>query len=298
MACTTANERQPPSKSHTHHKGNTNTMATFHSRGKSTRRSASAEIEPVSSASPQNPSRPIAEEWYSVEFLDDQIIRYRECHIDPYAVGDIWMVQGSERDLVVDTGSGIVPPGPMLEAVAGKPVWAVALNNYYDHAGGWHSFRERACHRLDAPYLESPNAKQAGVAVYLNQSTLWSLPWEGYRVEDFALTPAKPTRFVDDGDTFDLGNRVLEVLHVPGRSSGGLAIWEAATASLFTSDMLYDGDHGPAWPPNEPAKYCSSLRRMRQLPVQCVYPGHYGRMDGERMLEVIERQLAELEASL
>ena len=242
--------------------------------------------------------KPIADLWFSIEPRDNDIILLRESHIDPYAVGDIWLVRGSKRDLVVDTGSGIVSPAPLVEAVAGKPVTAVALNCYYDHAGGWHNFSDRACHPLDAPNLASPDADHAAVGEYLNNTTLWSLPWEGYRVEDFAMTPAKPTRLVEDGDSFDLGDRTLDVLHVPGRSPGGLAIWEAATGSLFTSDMLYDGDHGPAWPPDDPETYCSSLRRMRQLPVNCVYAGHYGTMDRRRMLEVIDEQLADIEQRL
>ncbi len=236
----------------------------------------------------------VAEIWYAIEAHDNDVIRFREDHIDSFAVGDIWLVRGRDRDLVVDTGSGIICPAPLVEAVAGKPVTAVALNCYFDHAGGWHSFSDRACHPHDAPDLEDPNGEDASVSNYLNDTTMWSLPWEGYEVESFAMTPAKPTRLVEDGDTFDLGNRTLEVLHVPGRSPGGLAIWEAATGSLFTSDMLYDGSHGLAWPPCDPAAYCSSLRRMHELPVGCVYPGHYGIMSRQRMLELIDEQLADL----
>lgn len=239
--------------------------------------------------------KPVAEFWYVVEAHDNAIIRFREAHIDSYAVGDIWLVRGRDRDLVVDTGSGIVSPAPLVEAVAGKPVIAVALNCYFDHAGGWHGFSARACHPLDAPPLAAPSEENATYNTYLNESTLWSLPWQGYRVEDYVLTGATPTRLVEDGDVFDLGDRSLEVLHMPGRSPGGLAIWEAATGSLFTSDMLYDGDHGPAWPPNDPCAYCTSLGRLRDLPVRHVYPGHYGPMDGGRMIDLIDEQLASLE---
>ena len=239
--------------------------------------------------------KPVAEVWYSIEPCDDRILRFRESHIDSYAVGDLWLVRGSERDLVVDTGSGIVPPAPLVEAVAGKPVTAVTLNASYDHAGGWHSFSDRACHPLDAPDLAAPDAENDAVNDFLNDETLWSLPWAGYRVKDYEMTGAVPTRLVEDGDNFDLGDRTLEVLHVPGRATGGLAIWEEKTGSLFTSDMLYDGNHGLSWPPDDPATYCASLRRMRRLPVKRVYPGHYGTMDRQRMIEVIDEQCADLE---
>ncbi len=238
---------------------------------------------------------PIAEVWFAIEALDDGIIRFREDHIDSYAVGDIWLVRGRDRDLAVDTGTGIVPPAPLVEAVAGKPVTAVALNCYYDHAGGWASFANRACHPLDAQELRAPTRESVGAGTYLNRTTLWALPHEHYDVDDYTMTPAEPTHLVDDGSQFDLGDRVLDVLHVPGRSPGGLAIWDGTSGTLFTSDMLYDGDHGPAWPPPEPAAYCVSLRRMRELPVKRVCPGHYGVMDRQHMLDVIDRQLADLE---
>ncbi len=239
--------------------------------------------------------KPVADLWFSIKACENNILLLRESHIDPYAVGDIWIVRGEDHDLVIDTGCGMVAPAPLVEAISAKPVTAVALNHSYDHAGGWHSFPDRACHPQDAIALGTFDVETAGVSDYLNDSTLWSLPCEGYRLADYSLTPAEPTRLVDEGDVFDLGNRRLQVMHVPGRSPGGLAIWDEATGSLFTSDMLYDGDHGLAWPPTDPIAYCASIRRFRQLPVKCVYAGHYGTIDRDRMIELIDEQIADLE---
>ena len=94
---------------------------------------------------------------------------------------------------------------------------------------------------------------------------------------------------------FDLGGRSLEVLDAPGREPGGIVLWEQATGSLFTSDMLYDGEHGLAWPPDNPAAYAATLERMRDLPVSRVCPGHYGAFGRDRMLALIDEQIADLE---
>lgn len=239
-------------------------------------------------------ARPVAETWFSVEACEHGILRFREHHIDPYAAGDFWLLRGRERALAVDTGCGIVSPVPLVAVIAAMPVSAVALNFYYDHAGGWAGFEDRACHPLDAPCLENPKAEAASVADYLNDDTLHALPWVGFELCSYAMEAAVPTRLVDDGDIFDLGERRLEVLHAPGREPGGIVLWEAATGSLFTSDMLYDGGHGPAWPPSDPAAYAATLRRLRDLPVARVYPGHYGPFDRPRMMALIEEQLADL----
>ncbi len=242
----------------------------------------------------ERPDKPVAEFWYGIQPQGDEIIRFSEIYVDPYVVGDIWLVRGSERDLAVDTGSGIVPSAPVIEAVSGKSVCAVALNCYYDHAGGWHSFAERACHSLEAPALIDPRQESSLVSDYLTEATLSALPRPGYSAAEYRMVGAEPTRLLEDGDVIDLGNRILQVLHMPGRSPGGIALWAARTGSLFTSDMLYDGDHGLAWPPDDPQAYVTSLRRMRDLPVVTVYPGHYGGFDGARMTALIDAQIAQL----
>ncbi len=236
----------------------------------------------------------VAETWFSVEACANDVLRFREHHVDPYAAGDFWLLRGRERALLVDTGCGIVSPVPLVNAIAGAPVTAVALNCYYDHAGGWSGFDSRLCHARDAPYLLDTRVEAETISVYLNEETLWSLPWEGFDLKDYRLIPAEPTQLVDDGDIIDLGDRHLEVLFAPGREPGGIILWEEATGSLFTSDMLYDGRHGPAWPPPSPDAYVNSLERMRSLPVTCVYPGHYGIFGRERMRGLIDEQLNSL----
>ena len=240
------------------------------------------------------PSKPVTEFWYSLLPAANNIVCLHETHVDPYVVGDAWLVRGSKMNLVVDTCSGIVPLAPVVEAISDRPVLAVALNQSYDHAGGWSGFDDRACHPLDAEGLRDPSADADGVFDYLEEASLTALPWHGYRIRDYRVVGAEPTRLVREGERIDLGDRNLEVMHVPGRGAGGIALWEAETGSLFTSDMLYDGEHGLAWPPRDPVAYATSLRRFRSLPVNVVHGGHYGSFNRARMLELIDEQLLDL----
>ena len=239
-------------------------------------------------------TKPVAKTWHAVEDQGHGILRFHESHADPYAVGDAWLVLGRDRNLLIDTGSGLAPLAPEVAAVSDKPVLAVACNGYFDHAGGWPGFAERACHPLEAAALADPSAENAEIMDFLTDDSLSALPRDGFTVSEHRMTGAEPTRLLEDGDVIDLGNRKLEALHLPGRSPGGLGFWEEETGSLFTSDMLYDGDHGPAWPPDDPPAYVASLKRLRALPVSRVYPGHYGPLDREAALAVIDRQIADL----
>ena len=62
--------------------------------------------------------RPVADCWYAIAVCDDDIVQLREAWIDPYLTGDMWLVRGRNRDLLVDSGTGIVPPRLYVEAIA------------------------------------------------------------------------------------------------------------------------------------------------------------------------------------
>jgi glyoxylase-like metal-dependent hydrolase (beta-lactamase superfamily II) len=234
-------------------------------------------------------SLPVAETWYGIEPCEGGIVRLREAHVDPYLSGDIWLVRGRDLDLVVDTGAGIVPPAPVVEAITGRPPLAVALCYFYDHAGGLYSFEQRACHSIDAAALAEGRDAIAG---YVCPEMVSALPWPGYDVMTYRLQTRPTTRLLAEGEVIDLGDRRLQVLHVPGRSLGSITLWEPATGLLFTGDTLLDDPLGRDFPPEDRAAYGRSLARLAALPVRRVLAGHYGSFDRARMLELIASETA------
>jgi glyoxylase-like metal-dependent hydrolase (beta-lactamase superfamily II) len=249
-----------------------------------------------------SPQRCVAEFWYAVSPCDDNIVHLREAWIDPYLTGDIWLVRGRDRDLLVDCGTGIVSPRPVVEAVARNPVIAVACNRWYDHAGGLNEFAERGCHRDDAELIAAPTADSSVASIYVSDEMLMALPVEGYTTENYRMAGTTPTILFDDGDVIDLGDREIEVIHVPGMTPGSIVLWERASGSLFTSDTLFD-DPTPelrakyrqpsdTWEPELRAERIANLERIRELPVRTVYAGHFGRIGRRRMLDLIRTALA------
>jgi glyoxylase-like metal-dependent hydrolase (beta-lactamase superfamily II) len=234
-------------------------------------------------------AKPIAETWYGIDPCPGGVLRLREAHVDPYMSGDIWLVRGADRDLVVDSGMGILPPGPVIAGLSDKPILAVALCSYYDHAGGMYSFENRLCHSLDADVIAQATDP---ITAQVGDDMLLALPYAGYSVRSHRMTPAPPTRILDEGDRIDLGDRALEVLHIPGRTPGSIALWEAATGFLFTGETLFLDPLDRDFPPADAALYCRSLRRLAKLPVTTVFAGHYGSFAGDRMTALIAAQLA------
>lgn len=233
---------------------------------------------------------PVADTWYGVESYPGGITRLYEKHIDPYESGTIWMVSGSDRNLIVDSGTGIMPPGPAIAAISDKPLVAVALCHFYDHAGGMYSFEERACHHLEARALANPPGDW--IEFEFNQHCRMSaLPYADFDIEDYAMKSAPPTQLLEDGQLIDLGDRKFEVLHIPGRTPGSIAVWEQETGYLFGGETLFIDPQQRDFPPQDNSLYESSLHRLARLPVTTVFGGHYGSFSREELHQLISREI-------
>lgn len=233
---------------------------------------------------------PIAEAWYGVESHPGGITRVYEKYLDPYYSGSIWVISGTDRDLVVDTGTGIVPLAPFISTISGKALTAVALCHYYDHAGGMYSFDARACHRLEAEALSHPSKDWIDFG-FIQDSGLSALPWSDFKINDYSRKPATPTQILEDDDVIDIGGRQLRALHIPGRTSGSLALWEENTGYLFGGETLFIDPNDYDFPPENTACYESSLRKLAKLPVTTVFGGHYGSFSGEELQHLIAHEI-------
>jgi glyoxylase-like metal-dependent hydrolase (beta-lactamase superfamily II) len=100
---------------------------------------------------------------------------------------------------------------------------------------------------------------------------------------------AKVTRPLHDGETLELRDRKLAVLHRPGHSPSDTIFWDADRKILIAADHLIkhissnpliarpldeEGDADPARRPQALVTYIESLRRTRELPAEIVLSGH------------------------
>lgn len=102
---------------------------------------------------------------------------------------------------------------------------------------------------------------------------------------------AKPSALLNEGDRVDIGNRNFEVLHLPGRSPGSIALWEIETGALFSGDVIYDGALLDKLNGSDINQYVESMERLLTLPVKVVHGGHEPSFHGERMREIARAYL-------
>ena len=58
------------------------------------------------------------------------------------------------------------------------------------------------------------------------------------------VEPLAVDRHLADGDTLPLGDEIIQVLHVPGHSPGGLAFYVPQSNLLFSGDTIFNGSIG------------------------------------------------------
>ena len=113
-------------------------------------------------------------------------------------------------------------------------------------------------HFLDAKNLEHPGSD--GIPLFI------------------PIQPVSPDHFLNEGDTVEVGNLKLEVIHTPGHSPGGGCFFLREQKLLLAGDTLFQGSIGKIdLPTGQPAQMWSSLEKLSKLPADTrVVPGHGG----------------------
>lgn len=230
-----------------------------------------------------------ADNWYRSRAVDDGITLIWEQAIKPFYRCNIWHVRGRDRDVLIDSGMGIVSLREHVPLVSGRPLIAVASHTHVDHIGCHHEFEDCAVHSAEARILQAPDRHNTIADVYLTDAMFegGGIP-PGFSSATYAVHGAKAGRLLEDGDVIDLGDRVLEVLHLPGHSPGSIALWDDSSGTLFSGDVLYDGPLIDDFYHSVVDEYLASMERLRQLPVRVVHAGHFGSFGRDKMTELID----------
>lgn len=136
-------------------------------------------------------------------------------------------------------------------------------HSHWDHFADAHGLKSQTgaplyVHFLDAKNIEHPGSD--GIPLF------------------FPIHPVTADHFLNEGDTIQVGNLKLEVIHSPGHSPGSVCFYLRAQNLLISGDTLFQGSIGNlSLPTAQPAQMWTSLEKLSKLPPETrVVPGHGG----------------------
>ncbi|MCQ0091585.1 MBL fold metallo-hydrolase [Roseovarius sp. M141] len=228
------------------------------------------------------------QDWYRTDRRADDVTYICEPHIEEFYRCNMWHVRGRDRDMLVDSGMGVVSLREWVPLVTERALTAVASHTHFDHIGCHHEFDDRCVHEAEAHILADPTNAATLADPYVTDEIFTQLPPLPYGSADYRLKSAPATRILSDGDMIDLGDRAFEVIHTPGHSPGGIALWETRTGILFSGDIVYDGPLIEDTYHADAADYHRSMVRLYDLPVQVVHGGHFPSYGADRHRQIIK----------
>lgn len=182
---------------------------------------------------------PCSQDWFQVYKVKDGIYAIYEPY--QYEEALCTLILGEEKAVLIDTGCGIGNIRDVVEEITDLPVMVVNTHAHNDHIAQNHLFDEVAM--LDHPWSHEaekglPNSEMAHL---IADGMLWKELPEGFDAENYVVPGFKVTRWFNERDIIDLGNRTLEVIHTPGHTPDCVCFLDREDRLLFTGDMFYTG---------------------------------------------------------
>jgi glyoxylase-like metal-dependent hydrolase (beta-lactamase superfamily II) len=238
-------------------------------------------------------------------------------------LGERWLycylVEG-QRPLLIDTGLATTPEATLFPALARLGLSPARLGTVLlthpdvDHFGGNAAVRRAAPgaalvgHAADRAWLESRARVLAERYGWYAAHDLDYPPETLAWIRDH-LGPDTPlTRLVAGGAWLDLGDRRVQVLHLPGHSPGHLGVWDPESGSAIIGDaVMGEGLTDTAGQRVQPppyfavAPYLEAVARLEDLAPRHLLAAHFPAMDaatGARFLAASRAFVGEVQQAV
>lgn len=157
-----------------------------------------------------------------------------------------FLLAGDEKALLIDSGMNVHNAKEIVQQIVSLPVELLNTHGDMDHIGSNGEFE----------------------IFYMNPA----------EASNYYRTQGKTGGFipVEDGYILNLGNRKLEVIHIPGHTPGSIAVLDIEQRILYSGDTVQDGVIFMFGVQREIHAYMHSLEKLEryQGKFDVIYPSH------------------------
>jgi hydroxyacylglutathione hydrolase len=218
----------------------------------------------------QKKLNPAYAKWFTIKKVADKV-----WSISDHGADNFYLVEGTDSALLIDNGIGVVNVRDFVSQLTNLPLIVVNTHGHPDHGGANYQFPLVYVHPADFELLDFFGTKEQRQKERMNMPKGDSIP-KGILFPDTITLKPTVLRPIRQGYTFNLGNRKLEVIEVPGHTFGSICLLDAKNKLLFTGD----NDNTLVWlflEKCEPLEvYLESLKNLnkRKAEFDTLYPGH------------------------
>jgi glyoxylase-like metal-dependent hydrolase (beta-lactamase superfamily II) len=175
--------------------------------------------------------------WFEVYQVNTGTFAFLEPRHDEEVIS--YLVLGTERAALIDTGMGIGNIQAEAERLTDLPVIVVNTHAHFDHVGDDHRFAEVWVFDDDSEVVRIERGyTRAECAKYMDPESYRDLP-AGFDPTAYEIRPSQVTRRLRHLQPVELGGRTLTIHHTPGHSPGSICLLDSRDALLFTGDTYY-----------------------------------------------------------
>ena len=208
------------------------------------------------------------EEWFRTK-----LVGKGTWAIDDRGADVMYLIAGDEKCLLVDTGWGIGDLPKTVSSFSSLPLLVLNTHGHPDHSYGNSVFEQVYIHEADKHLID--NLSTARTRKWMIKNVLPKPLPKSFDADKWAVkVPSIKT--IKDGYVFDLGNRHLQTICVPGHTAGSVCLLDRENRLLFTGDTVQN----PSWLHLEESlplsQFLKNLKRLQSFSGEfdCFFPAH------------------------
>jgi len=226
-------------------------------------------------------------------------IGYRTWLVNELGCNNMYVLEGSERSLVIDAGMGYCKFREIVETITQKPYDVVITHAHPDHIGMMHQF--------DRIYINKKEVEGNERFAFLTRLNfnmdefIWNNRqhlghWEVWTPTEDVICRGKLNTeifYIDEGKEFNLGDgRIVSSFNLPGHSKGHMYFTDSGSRIAFTGDCVNFNNGTSFHAASTHIRYLQRLLNQYGVCYDRIFSGHCtycGRLDVYSMeIKIVE----------